>query len=212
MVGATGSRCLPQPFVAQPKQKAPHVAGPLYAQIMLNATPRGSKATDADRNRRNVLNAFRLEKVVGAIGFEPTTSRSRTERSTKLSHAPTKPQCSRKTGATGATGAMGATGAVRCTGATGARGAARWRQVRGVRSGAPLPRTSAPPRTPAPHQRTCAPVHLCTAPHLSHLAHPSHPSHPLSHLASLSVGSGNCSSSSMAECAVRSGCSSDTEM
>ena len=27
-------------------------------------------------------------KVVGAIGFEPTTSRSRTERSTKLSHAP----------------------------------------------------------------------------------------------------------------------------
>ena len=28
------------------------------------------------------------KKVVGAIGFEPTTSRSRTERSTRLSHAP----------------------------------------------------------------------------------------------------------------------------
>ena len=27
-------------------------------------------------------------KMVGAIGFEPTTSRSRTERSTRLSHAP----------------------------------------------------------------------------------------------------------------------------
>ena len=29
-----------------------------------------------------------LMKIVGAIGFEPTTSRSRTERSTRLSHAP----------------------------------------------------------------------------------------------------------------------------
>ena len=29
-----------------------------------------------------------LIKLIGAIGFEPTTSRSRTERSTRLSHAP----------------------------------------------------------------------------------------------------------------------------
>ena len=31
----------------------------------------------------------RLKLVVGARGFEPPTSRSRTERSTRLSHAPT---------------------------------------------------------------------------------------------------------------------------
>lgn len=31
-----------------------------------------------------------LNLKVGAIGFEPTTSRSRTERSTGLSHAPSK--------------------------------------------------------------------------------------------------------------------------
>src|SRR5688572_9331496 len=30
-------------------------------------------------------------RVVGATGFEPAASRSRTERSTKLSHAPKKP-------------------------------------------------------------------------------------------------------------------------
>ena len=29
-----------------------------------------------------------VKRKVGAIGFEPTTSRSRTERSTRLSHAP----------------------------------------------------------------------------------------------------------------------------
>src|SRR5262245_17775792 len=32
------------------------------------------------------------EKMVGATGFEPATSRSRTERSTKMSHAPAKHQ------------------------------------------------------------------------------------------------------------------------
>ena len=39
--------------------------------------------------------ALNVAEVVGATGFEPATSRSRTERSTKLSHAPmTKRQCS----------------------------------------------------------------------------------------------------------------------
>lgn len=33
---------------------------------------------------------LRGEKMVGLTGFEPATSRSRTERSTKLSHNPTK--------------------------------------------------------------------------------------------------------------------------
>ena len=33
----------------------------------------------------------RLSRMVGMAGFEPTTSRSRTERSTKLSHIPTPP-------------------------------------------------------------------------------------------------------------------------
>jgi len=32
------------------------------------------------------------EDLVGAKGFEPSTSRSRTERSTRLSHAPTTPE------------------------------------------------------------------------------------------------------------------------
>ena len=39
--------------------------------------------------------ALNVAEVVGATGFEPATSRSRTERSTKLSHAPmAKRQCS----------------------------------------------------------------------------------------------------------------------
>src|SRR5688572_8506313 len=37
----------------------------------------------------------RLE-MVGATGFEPATSRSRTERSTRLSHAPTNDQYNRR--------------------------------------------------------------------------------------------------------------------
>ena len=37
-----------------------------------------------------------LRKSGRGDGFEPTTSRSRTERSTKLSHAPTNPQCNPK--------------------------------------------------------------------------------------------------------------------
>src|SRR5215475_15628161 len=43
-----------------------------------------------DRGRVFTLPHFfcALHLVVGAIGFEPTTSRSRTERSTRLSHAP----------------------------------------------------------------------------------------------------------------------------
>jgi hypothetical protein len=36
----------------------------------------------------SLLRDLGLKEVVGAIGFEPTTSRSRTERSTRLSHAP----------------------------------------------------------------------------------------------------------------------------
>ena len=34
-----------------------------------------------------------VKKMVGARGFEPPTSRSRTERSTRLSHAPTTKLC-----------------------------------------------------------------------------------------------------------------------
>src|SRR5882672_1396680 len=37
----------------------------------------------------HVLSVTPLDIVVGARGFEPPTSRSRTERSTRLSHAPT---------------------------------------------------------------------------------------------------------------------------
>jgi hypothetical protein len=36
------------------------------------------------------LRTFALEFVVGAIGFEPTTSRSQTERTTRLCYAPIK--------------------------------------------------------------------------------------------------------------------------
>src|SRR5207247_8276290 len=39
-----------------------------------------------------------LDLVVGARGFEPPTPRSRTECSTRLSHAPTLERCERRTG------------------------------------------------------------------------------------------------------------------
>ena len=46
----------------------------------------GFSLTDDVESRFRVLGLVR--NLVGAIGFEPTTSRSRTERSTRLSHAP----------------------------------------------------------------------------------------------------------------------------
>ncbi|MEA2658139.1 MAG: hypothetical protein QOF64_724, partial [Candidatus Binatota bacterium] len=47
--------------------------------------PEGVDAEDSQ-----LVNALQKE-MVGASGFEPPTSRTRTVRSTKLSHAPTRP-------------------------------------------------------------------------------------------------------------------------
>jgi hypothetical protein len=47
-----------------------------------------TKGAHAMTIHASALRVLGLGKVVGAIGFEPTTSRSRTERSTRLSHAP----------------------------------------------------------------------------------------------------------------------------
>jgi hypothetical protein len=38
-----------------------------------------------------------VSEMVGAAGFEPTTFRSQSGRSTRLSHAPTEPRASRAT-------------------------------------------------------------------------------------------------------------------
>ena len=51
------------------------------------AAGHGEAIRVADRRKARVTAGLVLE-VVGATGFEPATSRSRTERSTKLSHAP----------------------------------------------------------------------------------------------------------------------------
>ena len=48
----------------------------------------GQSPTATGSEREELLRICR--KVVGATGFEPAASRSRTERSTRLSHAPTE--------------------------------------------------------------------------------------------------------------------------
>ena len=58
-------------------------AGPVFVdQVLPAGAPRRTAATVGSRKL--------LKLVVGARGFEPPTSRSRTERSTRLSHAPTR--------------------------------------------------------------------------------------------------------------------------
>lgn len=42
----------------------------------------------AEKAKRASFDARCSQKIIGAKGFEPSTSRSRTERSTRLSHAP----------------------------------------------------------------------------------------------------------------------------
>ena len=54
--------------------------------IMLNSERQGTTATVMPRQKPSVL----IGKLVGARGFEPPTPRSRTECSTRLSHAPTR--------------------------------------------------------------------------------------------------------------------------
>ena len=74
----------------QHQQKTRRVGGLHCAQIVLNAARDDTSATDMPRQEPvGSANVFR-EKVVGARGFEPPTPRSRTECSTRLSHAPTR--------------------------------------------------------------------------------------------------------------------------
>src|SRR5436190_5159743 len=56
-----------------------------------NRRPGASELSPAQRQQKPadaVSEPVLLVKLVGATGFEPAASRSRTERSTKLSHAP----------------------------------------------------------------------------------------------------------------------------
>ncbi len=48
------------------------------------------KTRNSEKGKRRPVNGRRTFEIylVGARGFEPPTSRSRTERSTRLSHAP----------------------------------------------------------------------------------------------------------------------------
>ena len=62
--------------------------GTRHAGATGSGSCRGGRATPAARTR--FAGADRRAEMVGATGFEPATSRSRTERSTRLSHAPTE--------------------------------------------------------------------------------------------------------------------------
>ena len=55
-----------------------------------NATEAGQCWKDTSRRSNKLFKRIGGSKMVGASGFEPPTSRSRTVRSTKLSHAPTR--------------------------------------------------------------------------------------------------------------------------
>ena len=50
----------------------------------------GTLAEESDAEETQVVKRLGKKEMVGASGFEPPTSRSRTVRSTKLSHAPTR--------------------------------------------------------------------------------------------------------------------------
>ena len=67
----------------------------VYAQFMLNAAPQGTRShqgklhAEIGQKKRPVKTGLISGIMVGAKGFEPSTPRSRTECSTRLSHAPT---------------------------------------------------------------------------------------------------------------------------
>src|SRR5262249_57061567 len=66
-------------------KKGPPLGGLNHAQIMLNAERQHPTAMEMPRQKPTEL----FRELVGARGFEPPTPRSRTECSTRLSHAPT---------------------------------------------------------------------------------------------------------------------------
>ena len=60
----------------------------LQARIRTRSLNQRDKQVTCSMKKRERIHSRSRPEMVGAIGFEPTTSRSRTERSTRLSHAP----------------------------------------------------------------------------------------------------------------------------
>jgi hypothetical protein len=75
---------------AHPQNRWPSTSGWIRSGCRRRARKGGHRAAAENRRKQGVTPVSPgTRKVVGATGFEPATSRSQSERSTRLSHAPT---------------------------------------------------------------------------------------------------------------------------